>query len=140
MADLFVADSPAQVRSAIDLRIDAAMLPNEVIEQPIFVDEAIEEVLVADPAAATYLDPSVQLDRVRRACVYLTGARLCPVLPSLLSLQLGDTRFQWGAWDGEKRAAELRGLAAAALALNTETDGLVPLLQQFTTAAGYRGR
>lgn len=140
MSALFTADSPGQVRAALDLRLTEDNLPDEIIEQPIFVDEATEAVLIADPDASSYTDPSTALDRVRRATTYLTAALIAPVLPNLTQLALGDTRFNWEAWDGAARAAQLRGLAAAALALNTEADGQVPFMTQFQTAPGFRGR
>lgn len=139
-AALFTGDSHAQVRAALDLRLTPANLPDETIEQPIFIDEATEAVLVADPNAATYTEGSQALKRVRRATSYLVAALLCPVVPNLTQLQLGDTRINWKEWDALARAAQLRGLAAAALALNTEPDGLLPFGTSFTTAHGYRGR
>lgn len=140
MSSLSTADTPGEVRNALDLRLTVDNLPDEVIQQPIFRLEAEEAVLAADPAALTYTDPSTALDRVRRATTYLTAALIAPVLPNLTQLQLGDTRFSWEAWDGAARAAQLRSLAAAALALNTEADGQVPFMEQFQTAPGFRGR
>lgn len=140
MASLFTGDTPGEVRNALDLRLSVDNLPDEVIEQPIFRLEAEEAVLLADPAASTYMEGSTALDRVRRAVSYITAALIAPVLPNITQLQLGDSRFTWEKWDGAARAAQLRALAAAALALNTETDGQVPFMTSFTTAPGYRGR
>lgn len=140
MPALFTANSSDEVRAALDLRLDAAMLPDETIHAQIFVDEATDAVLLADPNAATYLEGTTALERARRACVYLVAALIAPVLPNMTAYQLGSERFSWEKWDGLARAAQLRGLAAAALALNTQADGLVAPMVQFQTAPGYRGR
>jgi len=140
MPSLFIADSEAQVRVVIDLRLTEDNLPDAVINQPIFWDEAEEAVLAADPNAATYTEGSAALNRVRRAEIYLVAALLCPVIPNLTQLALGDTRFSWKEWNAAARAAQLRGLADAALALNTEPDGLAAPMTQFDVAHGYRGR
>lgn len=140
MADLFPTGSTEQVRNALDLRLTTSNLPDAIINQVIFKDEALEQLLAADPNALTYTDPSTAFSRAHRAMVYLVAALIAPVLPNLTRLELGDSVFAWEKWDGLARAAQLRALAQAAIALNTEADGLVPAMRQFETARGYRGR
>jgi hypothetical protein len=139
MPSLFNAESYDQIRACLDTSLDEAGLPNDVIDQPLYSLAAADEVLARDPNALTYTDDT-KFRRVFNATCYLCAARIAPALPVLTQFQEGDLRFNLQAWDGEKVAARLRGMAAAELALNLTDSGAVLPPNHFWLASGSRGR
>lgn len=140
MATLLQAGSYDQIRACLDTSLDANALSDSVIDADIFAGRAESEILARDPNALTYLTTDAAYARVLRALHYLTAALIAPTLPAITAEQVGSDRYSRAAWDGTKRAAELRGLANAELAAYLNTDGLVEPLFAFGRAPGYRGR
>lgn len=137
---LLQANSFAEIRAAIDLSLDAAALPDDIIALDLFAGGAEAEIVARDPLATTYTVDDAAYTRVLRALHYLTAARLCPALPAITSEKLGADSYNRTAFDAGKRAAELRGLANQELAAYLEADGLTVPLFAFGTVPGYRGR
>lgn len=142
MTSLWVADSPDMVRAALDLSLDANTLPDEVIENAIFVDDAEDEVFAFDVNAAGYtdiLDPTKKR-RAERAVALLVASRMALQLPVILSEQLGDWRYQRQPYDSAGMYALLRRRALALIDLNTGNTGETTPLFAFGLASGSRGR
>lgn len=112
MSNLIAIGDYAAVRAALDVSLTATELPDDVIEQPVFVDAAIAEIVDRYEDAESEIDED-KLARLRRAAIYLTAARLAPAVVRITSInmQLGDMSYTRQTFDPEKRAAELRGLA-----------------------------
>jgi hypothetical protein len=140
MATLLFAGIGDQVRAALDVSLDPSALPDATISLPIFVDGAEADILATDPNALTYLVTDAARARVERAFIYLTAAYIAPTLPAITGEQVGGDRYSRAAWDGAKRAAELRGLANAELAAYLNPSGQVEPLFSFGLACGRRGR
>jgi hypothetical protein len=124
------------VRACLDTSLDDAGLPQAVIDLAIYGPAAAAEVLLRDPNADTYTDPE-KLRRVQSALAYLTAARIAPALPNLTQFSEGDLRYSLKEFDPTAKAAQLRGMAAAELALNL--TGTVTPQNHFWLAAGRRG-
>lgn len=131
------------VRAWIDISVDANALPDSTID--LYGPLAESDVLSRDAYALDYSESgtapdAVKWTRVRRAAVFLTAALLCGALPAITSEQVGGDRYARTAFDAEKRAAVLRGLASTELAGYLNPDGLAETLFAFGVARGYRGR
>jgi hypothetical protein len=116
-----------QVRACLDLSLDAASLPDELIAQPVYAPDAEAEVLERDVNAATYADGTVAKQRATNAAVFLTAARLAPSLPAIASEKLGDWQMSQTPPDLAKLAASLRGMAARQISLNVNGTTSAPL-------------
>lgn len=128
------------IRHAIDLSLDATVVPDATIEGDAFHGAARDDLLELDANAFTYAATSDEYRRAQRALWLLIAARLAPAVPAITQVTVGDVRFSRAAPDYAKRAAELRAEAAAEVAAYTEADGLLQMPSMFTRAAGTRGR
>lgn len=129
------------VRASLDSNLTPANLTNKQIGLPIFRDKAIQMVLDRDPLAETRTGD--ELARVKRAAVYFCAALLCPVVVRVtsLSIQTRDMNYSRPAFDAEKRAQELNGMAEAEIVEVLEPDATTPRRPTlFAVAAGRRGR
>lgn len=130
-----------QVRQVIDVKLDARQLPDTTITQQVFLGAAQDELVRRYPTAAAATGEN--LERVRRALVYLTAARLCPAVVRLttVSVQAQGMSYTRATFDPEERAAALRALAEVELtALQSPTDNTTARPRMFTVASGQRGR
>lgn len=135
MALLTPADYPA-IRAALDVSLTPAVLPDAVIEMPIFLGAAEMEVAARDPAAGTREGDALQ--RLKNAVIYFAAANLAPVVPIYLRERLLSYEYQRPAVDWNARAADLRAQAEAELVavLGSQT---VERPTFFALASGRRG-
>ena len=144
MANVFlepIADFSDQIRAAINLDLltdvasdDDEVLPDSVIEMPIYLGVAESLVLARFPQSIDYT--GTQLTRVQNALIYYTAALLLPAIPFYIRENFGDYSYTRPEIDLARLANALK------LRANNELGGiaddyLIPTL--FTTAEGYRG-
>jgi len=139
MADLLPEANYPQIRAAIDLTLVAAQLPDSAIALPIFRDAAIADVLLIDGDADDRTGDD--LAAAQRAAVYFCAARLVSALPQITRKAALGSEVAYQAQNAAQRAAELRGLASAALDSYLVTDAATGDRPTFFAAGhGYRGR
>lgn len=129
------------IRKAIDLDLTASDLPNEVIGLDVFHGAAEREVIARHPNAAS--ETGDDLKRVQSAVIYLTAARIAPtvVRKTSISIQTRDSSYSRPAFDGQKRAKELRGLAEIELQEVIAPSATAPSRPtMFALANGTRGK
>jgi hypothetical protein len=126
------------IRAALDVSLDATVLPDAVIALSIYQGAGERDVEQQDPDWATRTGP--EATALQNAAIYYIAARLAPAIPALTAEQFGaGQRYTREAFDAAAVAADLRARGDAELALVLgETAVAVPTL--FTTAHGYRGR
>lgn len=132
------ADYPV-IRAALDTELDEADLPDSIIDQIIYAPAAVRDVI--DRYSTAESETGEDFYRCKRAAIYFCAARLAPVVVRLTSqtVQARDLSYSKPTFDPEQRAAELRQMAEAELALIVSED--VPTKPtMFTVARGYRGR
>lgn len=129
------------IRAALDSALDAASLPDAVIAQSIHIGAAIDEVIARYPTAETETDANI-VKRLKRAAIFLTAARLAPVVVRITALTItkGDVNYSKQVFDPTKRAEELRALAEKELeAVLEPTTQAASRPIMFTVASGRRG-
>lgn len=129
------------VRAALDVKLDAAMLPDSVIEMDIHSGAAAREVIARVPDAESKTGDDEK--RVKAAAVYLTAARMVYAVAQItsISVQTRDTSYSRRAWDPEAKKTELLALAEDELAVVIEPGATTPgRPTMFAAAAGGRGR
>lgn len=134
------------IRAALDLTLGAKALPSEKIELPIFQGAAETAVLARYPTAQAMVDastaPGTDGAHVQAAVILLTAAYIAPALPSLISEEFAEYRYQRQKYDPESLAASLLARAEAeldAISISTqEPSDDYPVF--FTTAPGARGQ
>lgn len=131
------------IRKAIDLTVDENMLPGDVIALPIYEASAIRQVVDRHPTAES--ETGNNLKRVMNAAALFCAALIAPAMTgkmvNSLSTSTRDLNFSRPPYNGEKRAAELRGLAEAEIAEVLEpADETHARPTMFAVAAGLRGR
>lgn len=100
------------VRAAIDVGLDTAKLPDQVIALPIYAGAADLDVLARDPDAESRTEVAQQ--HVLNAAVYFCAARLIGALHQQIRESSAEGYgWQVTAWDPAVRAAELRTMALA---------------------------
>lgn len=128
------------VRAALDLSLDARVLPDNVIALDIYLGAAERQILARDPQAPYRSDDD--LIRVKNAITFLTAALIAPVVPQITNERLGDQSYTRQPIDWAKRAEELRARAEHEILAVVEpgqpTKAVMPRL--FTVAHGRRGR
>jgi hypothetical protein len=103
---LTAAEYPA-IRAAIDISLDAGVLPDEVIGLPTYAGEADRWVLATNPAAATYTPGSDQYGAAQSAAIFACAAMLVQAVPMLT----GET---WGqAYRYTRKDVDLGSLEAS---------------------------
>lgn len=140
MATLLDSSQFGQVRAVIDVGLTTSNLPDDTINQDIFVATAIQDVLDVDPAAESRSGDD--LDRAKRAAVYFCAARLCPVVIRLTSVnvQTKDVSYSRKTFDPQERAAELRQMAHEEIqAILAPSDDTPNMPTMFDVASGTRG-
>lgn len=141
MAILSSADY-AEIRAAISTHLTDTDLPDAVIAQDAFIGAAEQEVLDRYPDAGSAAGEAAE--RVRRAAIYLTAARLAPatVVITSLSAQGRDLNYSVQPYDPDARQQELRGYAdAELLAIVRPTERAPRRFSMFSTAgAGQDSR
>lgn len=138
MTLLTAAEYPS-VRAAIDVSLDSDLLPDTIIALDIYAGSAERDVLAIDPGAASLTGSDGA--HATAAAVYFCAGRLCVALPQIVREGYADHSYQRREVDPERRAAELRGLAAAELEAYLDLNGTTgdrPTM--FATACGRRGR
>jgi len=135
---LTTAEYPA-IRAAIDVSLDAGMLPDPIIDLDIYAGAAVRDVLAIDSSAESRTGG--ELAHAQNAAVYFAAARIIGALPQITRETRDTHSYQRAEVKAAERAAELRSLASAELDAYLATDATtddIPTL--FTTAPGYRGR
>lgn len=130
------------IRQAIDITIDENMLPGDVIALPIYEAAAIRQVIDRHPTAES--ETGDNLKRVKNAAALFCAALIAPAMTgkmvNSLSTSTRDLNFSRPPYNGEKRAAELRGLAEAEIAEVLEpADETHARPAMFALASGRRG-
>lgn len=122
MPILTAPDFPA-VRAAIDLSLDATVVPDATIALPIFQGLAETQVLARDPLAAGRVDPD--LTHIKNAAIYLTAALLVASLPQIIQEDFAkDYRYVKQPVDREALAALLRARADDEIDAVLDPNGL----------------
>ena len=140
MAILSVADFDS-IRKIIDLDLAANDLPDTVINQDVFLGSAEREVIARYPDAES--ETGDDLLRIKAAAIYLTAARIAPtvVRKTSINIQTRDSSYSKPAFDGQKRAQELRSLADTELNEVIQPSATAPTRPtMFAVASGTRGK
>jgi len=130
------------VLAALDTKLTDADIPDSLLDQTIYKDAAIQDVVDIYPTAASETDTDNQT-RITRAAIYFCAARLAPAAVRITSLNVTtrDMSFSRHVFDPAKRAAELVAMANDELAeILTPSDDTPYMPTMFTVAHGYRGR
>ena len=136
MSLLTSADYPA-IRAALDVHLDAALLPDSVIALSVYHTAAEMEVTRRVPDAATRTGEDAT--RVKLAAIYLCAAALAPAIPRLVSQTLDGHTVSVDGATWQDLAARLTALAHDHL--QTVTGGAPTLAPfHFARAAGGRGK
>lgn len=137
MPILTSAEYPA-IRAAIDTSLDSALLSDAVIGLSIYLGAADLEVKQRDPSWATRTGD--ELTHLTNAAIYLTAARLVPVIPNIIAETFTDHDYRREKLDVAALVADLRAKAAEELAAITEPNDTTPSRPtMFTLARGRRG-
>jgi hypothetical protein len=142
MAWTFTSASFPAVLAALDTKLTSADIPNSLLDQPIYKDAAIQDVIGLYPTALAETVAANQA-RLTRAAIYFCAARLAPAAVRITSLniQTRDLSYSRQVFDPDKRAADLRAMAQDEIAAITDPDDeTASMPTMFTVAAGYRGR
>jgi hypothetical protein len=130
------------IRAAIDISLDATVLPDSIIGLPIYADAAEQDVLRRDPTAEDRT--GVELQHVTNAAIYLCAALLVPAVPQISGeTTSGQHSYTRKLVDVDDLAATLRARADAELAAvltpsTPPSSASRPTL--FGLASGRRGR
>lgn len=134
-------DYPA-IRAVLDVSLSRTDLPDDTIEQDVFLGRAEAELLARVPDAASRT--GAELLSVKRALVYLTAAALAHsvVRITALSVQGRDTmKMAKAIFDPDEKAAELRSRAEHELGQLLTPDEVTPARPtMFAVMHGTRGR
>jgi hypothetical protein len=137
MADILKATSADcdLVRAVLDISLTADSLPNATIVLDVYLGAAEREVKarVADWATLT----GDELDALKTAVAYLTGARIAPALPQIVDAKDGQLSRRLQERDMMALAATLRSHADAELQ-TLVVDDVRPMM--FARARGSRGQ
>lgn len=135
------AGSYDQIRAAVDLALDANVLPDATIDQGGFAVAAEQEVIEREALVLpTAINAAEQALHRQQAVIYLAAARIAQVLPALTEQVLGDSRFSRTGFNSEKRHAQLRLLAERELTLYLDPTKQVHIQQQMWLVKGRRGQ
>lgn len=142
MTTLITSDDYPAVRAALDVSLSESELPDGVISQRIYAGAARDEVLQRVPTAESETDVDT-IERLKRAVIYLTAARLAPAVVRITSISItsGDRSYSRQTFDPTARAAELRAMAEQELSEVEEPDDATPARPpMFALVSGQRGR
>jgi hypothetical protein len=142
MAILDSVDYPA-IRAALDITLGTTSLPDETIEQSIFLGAAESQILQQDPQAETRTGTA--REHVRNAAILLCAALIAGSMVSRVtteSLPGGGYSHGRPAVDWTKRAEELRGRSEQELAqvITPSAPKTAERPTMFTVVSGTRGR
>ena len=138
----FTSASYPAVLAALDAKLTSADIPNTFLDEPIYKDAAIQDVVDLYSTALAETVAAIQA-RLTRAAIYFLAARLAPAVVRITSLSVTtrDLSYSRQTFDPEKRAADLRALAQEEIAAITDpTDATPNMPTMFSVAPGYRGR
>ncbi len=114
------------IRAAIDIQLmDALTLPDEVIELPIYLDQAEIDVIGLDADAATRTGD--ELTMIQNAIIYRIAAYICPSVPHLVSNQVLTSRQQWKDKDWQAHARIL--LSRSNQLINQVLNGVTSVIE-----------
>lgn len=138
MTLLSAADYPA-IRAAIDVSLDSAMLPDDVIALDLYIGAGQRDVLRIDPEAESRTGD--ELLHAQTAAILFTAARLCGAVPQINQERFPDHEYRRQDVDMAARAANLRALAEDELGAYLDSGNLTSdRPTAFTLAHGCRGR
>lgn len=138
MADapfITAADYPS-VRRRIDFDLTDEDLPDAVIEDMIYLEAAVQDVLDIDPDAETRTGDDE--NRVIRAMILFLAARIAPAMNRVKMERYPDYTVQYADSDSRSQIKALRDEAQALLSLVTNVER--PSMFSFRLAQGRRGR
>lgn len=133
--------TPDNVRAAIDISLDASVLPDEIINLDIYAGAAILEVKRMDPLWADRVDEEAQ--HLDNAADYLTAARAVFAVPALTAEDYGGESYTRKALDPvvvSERMVALAGTEVTAATSAGAVDVTATRPTLFGTACGRRGR
>lgn len=136
---LIAGDFPA-VRAAINITLDAALLPDATIQLPVFQAAGEDDVRAIDPDADTRGAP---LDaRIRRAAIFFVASRIVLSNPDIVEESFGEQRTRLATISPAEKAADLREKGLAEVSAVLEAVGVTITARRgthFTLAGGRRG-
>ena len=139
--NILTPDGYAAVRSAVDISVDANLVPDAVLESAAFGPAAEAEVLAREAEVLhSAIDPVKQAAHREQAVIFLTAARLAQALPFVVEQTLGDSSYRRNGFDPKKRHASLRTLAERELTAYLSGTGHVVPWTNFWLARGRRGQ
>lgn len=135
MTILSSSDYPA-IRAALDINLDATLLPDATIALAPFVGAAELEIARRDPNAATRTGD--EATHIKLAAILLAAAYLAPSVPRLVSSSMSGVSFsmQQATWD--QIAQRLHAEADRHLAVVLAESFAGPT--HFALATGTRGK
>ena len=132
-----------QIRTALDLSLDEMSLPDDVIEQDIYLGRAEMDVTTIYADAETFTGDN--LLRIKRAVILFTAAYLAPAVVQIVSSSghASDSSFSQRPKDMQARAVELRSQAQVELGnvVDQDADDAITLSPTtiVTVVQGKRG-
>lgn len=130
-------DYPA-IRAAIDISLDPEVLPDSIIDHPIYAPWADAEVCRRDPAWAGR-DAAGQ-QKLVNAAIFLTAAVLAPAIPQVIQEQTTEHSYSRRSVDWSRLADELRARAEQEIAAVVETSAAIDRPTMFSVGTGRRGQ
>jgi hypothetical protein len=123
------------IRRALDPELDSDVLPDDVIEDPVYLTRAAQKVVLLDPLAETRTGE--QEEAIKMATIFLTAALLAPVLSQVITEQFVDYRARYNPISQMELVSMLNGAAADQIQIAIAADPP----QLFRKASGfYLGR
>lgn len=113
-------DHLESVRRAIDVDLDADILPNEVIQDQVYLGRAAQKILSLDPLAESRT--GVQEDAIILATIFQTAAYLVPAMPQLITEQFVDYRVRFDPMSQVEQAQRLSAAADEQIQIAIATD------------------
>lgn len=136
---LLTASEYSGIRAALDVSLDADMVPDSIIEEPIFGPAAELWVMEQDPLWSTRTGTAQR--HLLNALTYYAASLIAPSMPAILSESQGPYAYSRASVDWMKRAAELAGRAEEEIAAVLAPSQSVTRYPTFMTRApGQRGR
>jgi hypothetical protein len=139
-ASFVTSDQYPAVRAALGLDIDEVILPDETIEQQIYIDAAESEIKRRDTQWADRT--GVQAAALVNAAIYFVAARIAPSMADIIGEKLGaNQEYSRKAVDWPNRAIQLRASGERELSAATTAGNSTAYRPTFFgSAKGYRGQ
>ena len=113
-------DELDSVRRAIDVDLDADVLPNEIIKDRVYLGRAAQKILSMDPLAESRI--GVQEDAIILAMIFQTAAYLVPALPQLITEQFVDYRARFDPMSQVEQMQRLNSAVDEQIQIAIATD------------------